>query len=215
MTVKLIVFDFDGTIADTHEAFMGIVNRLSGQFGYQPVSAEQAAQMKHLSSRAIVEQSEVPIWKIPFLLRKATSELGKEIGDILPVSGIDEALTSLKERGYQLGILTSNSRKNVVVFLEKNSLIDLFDFIDSGTGIFRKDKAIKTVIRRHKIAANELIYVGDETRDIEAAKKSQVKAIAVGWGFNSPEVLAEHQPDFLVKTSQELVGAIETLRSRA
>lgn len=214
MTVKLIVFDFDGTIADTHSAFVGIVNRLSGQFGYQPVGEEEVARMRHLSSRAIVAESQVPLWKLPFLLRKVTSELGKEIADIVPVHGIDKALFVFKQYGYQLGILTSNSKKNVIAFLEKNGLNDLFDFIDSGTGIFRKDKAIKTVLKRHKVAAANLIYVGDETRDIEAAQKSRVKVIAVGWGFNSPEVLAQHKPDFLVNTPQELIKAIEVMRSR-
>ena len=79
-----------------------------------------------------------------------------------------------------------------------------------GHGIFGKDKAIKEVIKKYKFTANELIYIGDETRDIEAAKKSKVKVIAVGWGFNSPEVLIAHQPDFFVETPRELVEAIIT-----
>ncbi|MDY6783299.1 MAG: HAD-IA family hydrolase [Cyanobacteriota bacterium] len=208
MSVKLIVFDFDGTIADTYDTFIAIVDRLSGQFGYPSVNREAISQMRHLSSREIVQQSEIPLWKIPFLLRKATSELGKEIAYIKPVRGIPETLRILKDRGYQLGILTSNSQKNVRVFLKKNSLIELFDFLDTGTGIFGKDKAIKTVMRRHRIGRNNLIYVGDETRDIEAAKKSNVKVIAVGWGFNSPEVLIANKPSFYANDPQDLVEVI-------
>lgn len=214
MTVQLIVFDFDGTIADTHSAFVNIVNRLSGQFGYQPVSQTEVDRMRHLSSRAIVAEARVPLWKLPFLLRKVTTELGNDIANILPIKGIDSALIEIKKHGYRLGILTSNSKKNVLSFLDKNKLTELFDFIDSGTGIFQKDKAIDAVLRRHKLTAQQFIYVGDETRDIEAAKKRNVRIIAVSWGFNSPEVLAKYQPNCLVSTPQELVSAIEALRSQ-
>lgn len=210
MSVKLIAFDFDGTIADTYDTFIEIVDRLSGKFGYPSVNREAVSQLRHLSSREIVQQSEVPLWKLPFILRQITSELGKEIVHIQPIPGIPEVLLVLKDRGYQLGILTSNSQKNVRTFLEKNNLIDLFDTLETGKGIFRKDKAIREVIKKHKFMNNELIYVGDETRDIEAAKKSKVKVIAVGWGFNSPEVLIAHQPDFFVETPRELVEAIIT-----
>ncbi|MDY7013595.1 MAG: HAD-IA family hydrolase [Cyanobacteriota bacterium] len=211
MSVKLIVFDFDGTIADTYDTFVEIVIRLSEQWGYPSVNREAVFQMRNLSSREIIQQSEIPLWKLPFLLRKATSELGKEIANVRPISGIPEALVVLKDRGYQLGILTSNSRKNVTKFLKKNSLLDLFDFLDTGTGIFRKDKAIKTVIRRHKVLKKNLIYIGDETRDIEAAKKSEVKVIAVNWGFNSPEILIAHQPNSFANNPQELVDLIVNL----
>lgn len=214
MTVQLIVFDFDGTIADTHSAFVNIVNRLSEQFGYQPIGQAEVERMRHLSSREIVNEAKVPLWKLPFLLRKVTTELGNEIAHVTPIKGIDFALHELKKHGYRLGILTSNSKKNVSFFLDRNNLTDLFDFIDSGTGIFQKDKAIKAVLKRHNLKAQQFIYVGDETRDIEAAKKINVRVVAVSWGFNSPEVLAKYQPDFLVSDPQELVAALATLRSQ-
>ncbi len=53
--------------------------------------------------------------------------------------------------------------------------------------------------------------MGDETRDIEAAKKSKIKIVAVTWGFNSSNVLAQHQPDFLIDIPQQLTEIFEDL----
>jgi phosphoglycolate phosphatase len=53
-----------------------------------------------------------------------------------------------------------------------------------------------------------VIYVGDETRDIEAARKIQIQVIAVSWGFNSREVLAEQKPDFLISHPSQLIEVV-------
>ena len=53
-----------------------------------------------------------------------------------------------------------------------------------------------------------MIYVGDETRDIRSARKSNVGIVAVSWGFNSGDILQEFQPDSLVNTPQELLDAV-------
>jgi len=58
----------------------------------------------------------------------------------------------------------------------------------------------------------EVIYVGDETRDIEASQKINIKVIVVSWGFNSRTVLAEHNPDFLIHQPQELIEVMKSLR---
>lgn len=47
--------------------------------------------------------------------------------------------------------------------------------------------------------------MGDEIRDIDAAKKTGIKVIAVGWGFNSPQALAAQNPNFLIERPQELI----------
>ncbi|NES07303.1 MAG: HAD hydrolase-like protein, partial [Okeania sp. SIO2F4] len=81
-------------------------------------------------------------------------------------------------------------------------------FITSGTTLFGKHRAIKKYLKSENIQPEEMVYVGDETRDINAAKKAKVKAIAVTWGFNSREALSEYQPDALVEQPQELIEVI-------
>ncbi|MFB2980783.1 HAD-IA family hydrolase [Microseira sp. BLCC-F43] len=210
--LKAIIFDFDGTVADTFDTIVAISNRLALEFGYKQAAPEEIEQIRNLSSREIIRQSGVSIFKLPFILRRLKNELNNEISRLNPLPGIDEALSELKMQGYRLGIITSNDRENVMLFMEKNKLQELFDFIYSGANIFGKSRVINRFLKQANLTPEEVIYVGDETRDIEAAKRSQIKMIAVSWGFNSKTVLAEHNPDFLIHHPNELIQVISTLR---
>ena len=208
MRNKVIVFDFDGTIADTYQAIVNITNDLSSEFGYQPIDEEELLLLKNLSSKEIVKRAEISLFKIPFLVQRVQKELGQQIADLSPIKGIESVLIELKQRNYILGIITSNVRENVVLFLQKNNLEYLFNFIYSGTNIFGKHRIINQLVRKHKLNKTDVIYVGDETRDIRSARKSGISVIAVGWGFNSQEILAEYKPDFLAVKPTELLEAI-------
>jgi phosphoglycolate phosphatase len=210
MSIKVVVFDFDGTIADTHDTFVEIVNALAGEFGYKPVGAADIERLKNMSSREVIEQADVSLFRLPFLLRRVKRELNKRIESSRPFAELHSCLATLKARGYILGIITSNTRENVTIFLSNNHLSEFFNFIYSGTPLFGKHKIIDRLIRQHRFQLSEVIYVGDETRDINAAKKSGIKAIAVGWGFNSPEILAKFQPDYLVHHPRELLEILDS-----
>jgi phosphoglycolate phosphatase-like HAD superfamily hydrolase len=213
MSEKVIIFDFDGTIADTLDAIVNISNRLAADFGYKQTSIAEIAQLQNLNSRQIIKQSGISIFKVPFLIRKVKGELNKEIQRLKPIPGIKEALIDLKSQGNELLIITSNSKENVMLFLEKNNMHDLFNFIYSGATLFGKSKVINKILLQENLKFEEVIYVGDETRDIEAARKSYIKAIAVSWGFNSQEALAAQNPDFLIHKPNELINVIASLQS--
>ncbi|MBD2006262.1 MULTISPECIES: HAD-IA family hydrolase [Cyanophyceae] len=212
MTEKAIIFDFDGTIADTFDAIVSITNCLALEFGYKLATLEDIEQFRNLSSREIIHKSGVSFFKLPFLLRKVRAGLNNKIQELKPFPGIKEALIELKAQGNTLGIITSNSQDNVTLFLENNVFLEIFDFLYSAPTVFGKHKVINSFLKQHNIKQQDVIYVGDETRDIEAARKSNVKAIAVTWGFNSKEVLAKHNPDFLIYNPQELIEVIESLK---
>ena len=212
MTAKVILFDFDGTIADTYQAIANITNQLSKEFGYKALNSEELLLIKNLSSREIVKRSEISLFKLPFLVRRVRAELSKEIAELDPIAGIEQILFELKNQGYILGIVTSNNKENVDIFLTKNNLSHLFRYVYSGTAIFGKHRVLNQVIKEHRINKCEVIYVGDETRDIRSARKSKIPVIAVSWGFNAAEILAEHQPDRLVDQPQELIQAIAQLQ---
>jgi phosphoglycolate phosphatase len=208
MSIKVVIFDFDGTIADTYDTFVTIVNQLAGEFGYKPINLDELDRLKNLSSREIVQQSDISLVQIPFLLTRIKDELAEKIVNLGTFPGLKNCLFQLKKRGIVLGIITSNSQDNVHTFLTKNNLINLFDFIYSGTSLFGKHKIINQMIKKHHFNPNEVVYVGDETRDINSAKKSNIKVIAVGWGFNSPQVLAKYNPDHLVYHPHHLLAAV-------
>jgi phosphoglycolate phosphatase len=210
MTQKVIIFDFDGTIADTVDALVGIANRLAVEFGYVQITPEELAYLRNLTSREIIKYSGVSLLRIPFLLKKVKGELKNKIHEFRPIPGIQESLVELKNQDYRLGIITSNSKENVTAFLKNNELDQLFDFIYSGVTIFGKTTIINNVLKQKQIKPQSVIYVGDETRDIEASKKANIKVVAVTWGFNSPEVLAKQNPDFLIHHPSQLLEVVNS-----
>ncbi|WP_341734932.1 HAD-IA family hydrolase [Microcoleus sp. EPA2] len=206
--LKVIIFDFDGTLADTIDVLLSITNRLSVEFGFKSATKEELAQLSTLTPWQLLTYSGISLFKLPVLIRKLKAELRKEIPNIQLFAGIKEVLLELKTQGFTLGIITSNSRENVLVSMKNNGLEGVFDFIDSAT-TFGKHKIIYRWLRRENFNPEQVVYVGDEIRDIEAAKRTGIKVIAVSWGFNSQSALAAHYPDFLIEHPQELIGIID------
>lgn len=214
MSVKVIIFDFDGTVADTFETIVNISNLLAPEFGYQKATPEDIVKYRNLTSRDVIKQSGVSIFKLPFILKRLKIELNSKIHYLTPIPGIKEALFELKKQGNTIGIITSNDKENVQIFLDKNGMPDLFDFIYSSKNIFGKSKIINKFIKQNKLKPEQIIYIGDETRDIEAAKKSHIKVIAVTWGFNGKQILAKQNPDFLIEQPSELISALCRLQAQ-
>ena len=210
MDQKVIIFDFDGTIADTVDALVTIANRLALEFGYVPINSQELVLLRNLTAREIIKYSGVSLFKIPFMVIKVKGELKHKIPELTPIEGINAALIELHNQGYHLGIITSNSQENVNQFLKCHNLDYLFDFIYSGVTIFGKTTIINNVLRQKQFKPEVVIYVGDETRDVESAKKANIKVVAVSWGFNSSEALGKQNPDFLIHHPRELLDVIKS-----
>ena len=107
-----------------------------------------------------------------------------------------------------MGILTSNSVRNASKFADINNLSGLFDFIYSGRSLFGKEKVIRRMLIHENLSVDRVIYVGDETRDIEASKKAGIPVVAVSWGLHRREVLASLSPDQIADGPEELQGCL-------
>jgi HAD superfamily hydrolase (TIGR01549 family) len=209
--VKIVIFDFDGTIADTFDAVLRITSKLAVELGYKPPTPEEVQRLRNLDSREIIKQSKIPLFRLPFLLKRLKTELRQEIKKLKPIPGMSDTLIQLRQRDHLLGIVTSNSQDNVKAFLATHGLDQLFSFIYSGTTLFGKGRVINRLLKQHNLDYHRVVYVGDETRDIEAAQNIQIRVVAVTWGFNSEEALLNQNPDFLIHRPLELIDVIETL----
>jgi len=176
MTIpKALIFDFDGTIADTQGTFIAIANRLAPQFGYQPLEPEQISHLRNLHSREVIRASGLPFYKLPFFLQRAKRELSRDIHTVQPIPGMDAALHELRARGYRLGIVTSNLPANVETFLRLHQLQDLFEFVRAGIALFGKSRSLRRALRDLDLPPCAAVYCGDETRDVEAARRCAIR----------------------------------------
>ena len=205
-----IIFDFDGTIANTFEIMYQTINDLAPQYGYQPFTPSQAQDSRHHSTMEILRHLRFSRLKIPSLSIKVR----RQLTELMPLSslypGISSTIGYLSRFPCRLGILTSNSQTNVKRFLDHNHL-DLFDFIYGGSNLFGKSRRLKKIIKREKLIPAQTLYVGDEPRDVIAAKKNHLISVAVTWGFKSRSLLSTHQPDFLIDHPKQLKDVLKTI----
>ena len=198
--IKYIVFDFDGTIADTFDVIKNVVMKEFGEydFDFELIRSED--------SKGLLKKMNIPLWKLPEMALKVTSRLRKN-NDFKMFPGIIDLLNILKEN-YKIGIVSSNSKENIINTLQKYNIQDLFEFVYSDSSIFGKHLVLKKMCRKYNINPLDVIYVGDEDRDITAAKKVKIKNIAVTWGFNSKEKLSRVNPDYLIDTPMQILEII-------
>jgi phosphoglycolate phosphatase len=204
MQSKLLLFDFDGTIADSFPKYKDIINQLSKKYKYKRLSDSDIELLRSKGPKEITKIVGISWWKIPFLARDFKKEANKIIKDISMFKGMKEVLKKLKQKGYRVGILTSNSNKNVEDFLAHNKIEEYIDLIVGDVGLFSKAKKIEKAIIKEQFDKKDVFYIGDEVRDIESAKKVGIQVISVTWGFNTAKKLKETNPNFLANTPNEL-----------
>jgi phosphoglycolate phosphatase len=200
-----ILFDFDGTLAETMMLIHDVFNRLSRVYRYKRMPEEEIEALRHLSMLEFIEHSKIALWKIPFIAVHARRLMHDEMDQVLPPEGLVDALTRIHESGkYLMDILTSNRRKNVHRFLAQHQ-INWFDKVESTHAILSKKKRVEKYIIENGLNAETLYYVGDTTVDVESARHAGAKTIAVAWGLNTREALAKANPDYLLDHPSQLL----------
>ncbi|MDP4009547.1 MAG: HAD-IA family hydrolase [Candidatus Shapirobacteria bacterium] len=202
-----IIFDFDGTVADSLGSLIKILGDLAPEFGFKPITQYEIDIYREEGAREALKKLKVSLFKLPKIIQRCQEEQTKKIADIKIIDGLVDVLHTLKAQGFVLGILTSNSKENVEKFLVKNE-IDIFSYIYSEKNLFGKEKIIKHLLKERGLKVGDVIYVGDEVRDIEACKKAGVKIVAVSWGFNSKNILEKYEPDWLIDEPEGLLDII-------
>ena len=200
-----ILFDFDGTLAETMMLIHTVFNRLSSVYGYRHLPEEEIEAVRHMDMPGFIKHVGIPLWKVPLIAIHARHLMHRDIHEIHPPTGLVDVLTKIHESGrYHMDILTSNHRKNVHKFLGQHN-IDWFDEVHSTRAVLSKKRRVKKYIREKGIDPQTLYYVGDTSVDVESARLAGTKVVAVSWGLNTPQALARSNPDHLVDDPIELL----------
>lgn len=197
----VILFDFDGTIADSYPVFLDCMNGLSKEFGYERI--EDSAQLRRKGmGRIVSEQMKLPssLWS-PYAdrLREEIRRRFHEIPLFPPMKSVIRRLVLAN----RVGIVSTNSRTIICNSLKKDGINIDFLFTDIGLG--QKAPVLRQIMNEHRKEWARLVYVGDESRDIEACRQAGVKVIAVTWGFEPRETLEKVHPDYLIDDPSELL----------
>lgn len=210
MAFKLVVWDFDGTLADSLPAAVRIFNRLAPEMGFKPLADLAAA--RNMPLRQLLRQQGISLWRLPRLVRRYHALAAEEADQLKLAAGLPDALSAIATSGVRLGVLSSNREDNIRRCLRANGAEGHFAFVVGYPRLFGKAKALKRIIRAERLARGDVLYVGDELRDVEAAKKAGVAVAAVTWGFQAPDLLRIGLPDFVVSDAADLVRLVERSR---
>ncbi len=203
MRYRLVLWDFDGTLADTLAASVRLFNELAARHGFRPVA--DAELVRGLTPVQFLRAHDIPLAKVPVLMRQMRAAHHGLMASTTLMPGLRPVLEALHGSGVRLGILSSNSRENILACLRANGAEGLFDPVVGYSRLLGKARPIRRVMRAGGYAAGDVLYVGDEVRDIEAARQAGVAVAAVTWGFNARDLLARHAPDYLIDAPEQLL----------
>ena len=185
-----VVFDFDGTLADSALESLTILKRLAPQMGFRRVEDEDVEYLRGKTTKEILKFLDIGPLLLPRVVYKCRKELENRFKTIESHVSNDE-WEKLLSLGCGIGIVTSNSLVNVETFLERN-FNSRPHFVHAGTSIFGKKKTLFKLCKKLKMEKG--LYIGDETRDIVAAKAAGWVAGSVSWGFNRQPILESFGP---------------------
>ncbi|WP_457587248.1 HAD hydrolase-like protein [Ensifer canadensis] len=210
MTYEFAIFDFDGTLADTAEWFMAASNLAAARFGFRELSVEEFKGLRAMGSREIIAHMGVPMWKLPQIATFMRKEMAGRAQAIQLFPGVSDMLTGLKSAGVGIAVVSSNGEAAIRTALgETAAAVDLFE---CGATLFGKAQHFKKVVKFAGIAPSRILAIGDEARDIEAARKARICAGAVGWGYADPAFLRSLGPDRFFDRMDEIPPAFHAAK---
>jgi phosphoglycolate phosphatase len=204
MKRKLIVFDFDGTLADSLPWLMNAFDETADRYRFDRLDRGNLEMLRGFDARQILSHHRVPLWKLPFIVRHVRARMQRDITGIEPFPGIAVALEALTARGLKLAIMTSNSSDNVVQILGGRNA-GLFHHLECGISLFGKGARLRKLLGASGSAPGEAIFIGDEVRDAQAAAEAGVPFGAVAWGYSHLRTLISHGAQETFNSVAELV----------
>jgi phosphoglycolate phosphatase len=206
MRYRLVVWDFDGTLADSLPISLEIFNRMAAEHGFRPVTDPDL--VRTMTVLRFIRAHKIPLFRVPRLVKKFLAHQSTMMSATPLYPELARLLCDIRDTGTQQGIVSFNKERNIRVCLQANEVEHQFQFVVGCGGIFGKKRALRKVLKSNPYKRHEVLYVGDEVRDVVAARKAGVDVAAVSWGFNAPDVLARHRPTFLLTHPGELLDAI-------
>ena len=198
-----IIFDFDGTLADTLPQSLDVINDVLGRKD-TPLTEKNISRILGFDNiQDILDEVGVSRLLIPYYVYQFRKKVKPTIAEADLFAGVEETLSYLFDRA-SLSIISSNSTENVEIVLRKYGIHAYFENIEGGVSVFGKARALKKFVRSHNLRKSHVLYVGDEVRDIVACKKVKLDIATASWGPTPKKRLIAADPTYCVDTLKQL-----------
>ena len=210
--IKGVIFDLDGTLANTLPLCIQAFRQSVEPLTLQPLSDEAIIATFGPSEEGTI------MTLVPEHYEKGIVNylnFYKDLHDMCPdpFPDIRDLLDLLKERGIRIAMVTGKGRHSTDISLKKFGLTSYFELIETGspTGP-RKTEGIRQVLAGWPLQKEEIIYVGDAPSDIKASREAGIAIVGAGWAPTAdPEALLTQQPDRLFYTVKDFADWLTPL----
>lgn len=207
MKYKLVMFDFDGTLADSFPWFIQVANTVADRYRFKRIQPHEIETLRGYNGRQLIQHLGVPWWKLPLIGRHMRQLTAANIAQISLFEGVDRVLRELAQAGVTLALVTSNSYANACHVLGQDNAARI-TYFECDVSIFGKRARFQRILKQHRVAAHEALCIGDELRDWEAASRAGIPFGAVTWGFAQREALVARAPTELFTQMDQILERV-------
>lgn len=190
---KLVIFDFDGTLANTYPYMLQIADSIASDLHYDPVSQNQLDELRELGVMKLIKKYKFPLWKIPEVAREIQTRMNRDIHQISLFDNMAAVLQQLFHHKVELALVSSNGNENIQKVLGKE-IASYFSYFECGVSMFSKQAKFSKVLKNSGFQAEHALCIGDEIRDLQAARKVKIPFGAVAWGYTNIDKLSSFFP---------------------
>lgn len=204
--MKALIFDFDGVVVDSLSLQIEAINEVAEKYGYRKIESEEEYRKRSL--KELIDYLGMSWENVEMISSDIDEHASHKYDSVRMFPGVKESLKELSEN-FELIIVSSNSGDVITDVLSRCGLEDFFDQVSAANGLFEKSKVLKDIAEER--GTDDLVFVGDEVRDVKAAKEAGIKTVCVSWGFDSAQRLLKEDPDYLLESTEELTSLTKTI----
>lgn len=213
--MKAIIFDFDGTLADTLPVCFYAFQSVFKEFDNIEVTPDEIKAMFGPSETGIIKENlkDSNHDKAIELYYEKYSEKHREL--VVENQEINDLLLLLKREGYKLGIVTGKASRSLLISLDCLNMNDIFDVIITGDDVTipkPHPEGVNKALAQLNIKNTEAIFIGDSDADILAGKEANVHTIGVQWLPNYQTLVFSVQPDEKLSSVNEFIQSLKNYR---
>lgn len=200
---KTLIFDFDGTLANSFEEALTILSKVENNFGLSYSKEELRFLIRNNNYNDLIKEFKISKFQQLLVLIKIRKITKKKFLDVTLYEWVPRFLKEL-EKKHTLFLLTSNKKEIVEPILKKNDILKYFTHCSYKANFFRKKQAMKKLIKKYNLDQNQTYYIGDEVRDFKASTMANINSLIVSWGFNSKSLLKKNKVTTIINNQKEL-----------
>jgi phosphoglycolate phosphatase len=206
MRYRLAIFDFDGTLADSFPWVMSAMDEVADRFKFRRVREGELEELRHCDAREVMRRLGIPRWKLPMIARYVRTRMAADVGQIELFPGAGEMLEGLAGAGVKLAVVSANGERTIRTVLGPHAA--KFEAYAGGVSLFGKRGKLLRMSRLTGVPADEIMVIGDEIRDLNAARKARMAFGAVSWGITRPEAMATAGAELVFERMSDISNAV-------